>query len=390
VGGGRREAYRAPGVKDGWYERGGTGGGTRGGGEWRRHEERREYERREYREEEAEREDYRRESRGDEGDRGREVREFTWPDQPGKPKMRSHRPEEYDTWDREQWKRQRRPPNLIRPMWNPLTDFIPRDSAAFYAGTGGISVYPFKGMPALQISITLWVTTDTLQSAGTLVSYVAGPMEESFSLQESEMDARDLMIWIAGHGQRTGVEIADGYWHFIAVTWSSYDGATFLYVDGLLMFSTIMSKGLAIGDGGSLMFGQDQRIDNGWCCSTLPNRAFTGQLADVALWNKPLGLDDVRAQINNEQGRDITGLIMRLKFKEPKKSIRKRGVALWDKVVPDSSGFHHDAVRVGAPLPTLMHRKIEAWQPPPDVIAISSKNESDVADTKKKSKKSSG
>ena len=115
-----------------------------------------------------------------------------------------------------------------------------------------------------------------------------------------------------------GVEIADGYWHFIAVTWSSYDGATFLYVDGLLMFSTIMSKGLAIGDGGSFMLGQDQRIDNGWCCSTLPNRAFTGQLADVALWNKPLGLDDVRAQINNEEGRDITGLVMRLKFKEPK------------------------------------------------------------------------
>jgi len=37
------------------------------------------------------------------------------------------------------------------------------------------------------------------------------------------------------------------------------------------------------------------------------SRAFTGQLADVALWNKPLGLDDVRAQINNEQGRAITG-----------------------------------------------------------------------------------
>lgn len=36
-------------------------------------------------------------------------------------------------------------------------------------------------------------------------------------------------------------------------------------------------------------------------------RAFEGQLADIALWNKPLGLDDVRAQINNEQGRDVTG-----------------------------------------------------------------------------------
>ena len=30
-------------------------------------------------------------------------------------------------------------------------------------------------------------------------------------------------------------------------------------------------------------------------------------MADIALWNKPLGLDDVRAQINNEQGRDVTG-----------------------------------------------------------------------------------
>jgi len=72
--------------------------------------------------------------------------------------------------------------------------------------------------------------------------------------------------------QRTGVQIADGYWHFIAVTWSSYDGATFLYVDGMLMFSTIMAKGMAVGDGGSLILGQDQRIDHGWCCSTLPNR----------------------------------------------------------------------------------------------------------------------
>ena len=207
--------------------------------------------------------------------------------------------------------------------------------------------------------MTLWVTTDTLQSAGTLMSYVAGPVEESFTLQESEMDARDLMIWVGGHGQRTGVEIADGYWHFLAVTWSSYDGATFLYVDGMLMFSTILAKSLAIGDGGSLMFGQDQRLNNGWCCSTLPNRAFTGQLADIALWNKPLGLDDVRAQINNEHGLAITGLIMRLKFKEPKKAIRDRKVELWDKVLPDSSGMHHDAVLVGLPQPTLEHKKVD-------------------------------
>ena len=33
------------------------------------------------------------------------------------------------------------------------------------------------------------------------MSYVAGPTEESLTLQESEMDARDLMIWVAGHGQ---------------------------------------------------------------------------------------------------------------------------------------------------------------------------------------------
>lgn len=207
------------------------------------------------------------------------------------------------------------------------------------------------------------------------MSYVAGPTEESLTLQESEMDARDLMIWVAGHGQRTGVQIADGYWHFIAVTWSSYDGATFLYVDGMLMFSTIMAKGMAVGDGGSLILGQDQRIDHGWCCSTLPNRAFTGQLADVALWNKPLGLDDVRAQINNEQGRAITGLVMKLKFRAPSKAIRDRGIELWDKVVPDSSGYHHDAVRVGMPLPTLMHRRVVSWKPPADVVAVGSKNE---------------
>jgi hypothetical protein len=33
------------------------------------------------------------------------------------------------------------------------------------------------------------------------MSYVAGPTEESLTLQESEMEARDLMIWVAGHGQ---------------------------------------------------------------------------------------------------------------------------------------------------------------------------------------------
>ena len=147
---------------------------------------------------------------------------------------------------------------------------------------------PLKKFPPEQIFITLWVNTDSLQSAGTLVSYVAGPMEETFTLQESEMDARDLMVWIAGHDQRTGVQIADGNWHFTAVTWSSFDDATFLHVDSLLMFSTIMAKGIALGDGGWLMFGQDQRIDNGWCCSSLPNIAFTGQVANIVLWNKPL------------------------------------------------------------------------------------------------------
>ena len=310
-------------------------------------------------------------------DRDRNAREYEWPDESDQRSSghssRRHTPEDYDTWEREQWKRQRRPPNLIRPLWNPLNDFIPPDSVSFYAGTGAISVYPFKNMPALQISVTMWVTTDVLQSAGTLMSYVAGPVEESFTLQESEMDARDLMIWVGGHGQRTGVVIADGYWHFIAVTWSSYDGATFLYVDGMLMFSTIMAKGLAIADGGSLMFGQDQRIDNGWCCSTLPNRAFTGQMAEISLWNKPLGLDDIRAQIDNQKDRAITGVIMQLQFKEPQKAARDRKIELWDKLVPDSSGLHHDAVLVGLPLPTLRHQDAKAPEPPADAGTDSSK-----------------
>ena len=41
-------------------------------------------------------------------------------------------------------------------------------------------------------------------------------------------------------------------------THNPYPGAIFLYVDGLLMFSTIMAKGMAIGDGGFFKFvGQD-------------------------------------------------------------------------------------------------------------------------------------
>jgi hypothetical protein len=41
----------------------------------------------------------------------------------------------------------------------------------------------------------------------------------------------------------------------------------------------------------------------------------------------------------------MAGLLMRLKFKEPSQAIRERGVELWKEVVPDVSGYHHDAVR---------------------------------------------
>ena len=77
---------------------------------------------------------------------------------------------------------------------------------------------------------------------------------------------------------------------------------------------------------------------------------------------------------------------MRLKFKEQTKAIRDRGVALWRRFVPDLSGFHHAAVRVGIPLPTLMHREKGGQPlpendapPPPENAATSQNNHTDGA-----------
>lgn len=72
-------------------------------------------------------------------------------------------------------------------------------------------------------------------------------------------DYNGFVLYVSGNNVITDIQINDGQWHFICLSWSSEGGVYEIYVDGELRDTGFnLSPGSVIEGNGTLIVGQEQ------------------------------------------------------------------------------------------------------------------------------------
>lgn len=123
---------------------------------------------------------------------------------------------------------------------------------------------------------------------------IATPIDPSKLAKMVEMEelciTRPVDLEIAIKGQRckgdSPININDGRWHHIALTWQSRGGQLIMYVDGNVRLSkTGVLQDARLSTGGCIAFGQSQ---SSIAKDFKKGSAFQGQVAQVSIWKKIL------------------------------------------------------------------------------------------------------
>ncbi|EDO34151.1 predicted protein, partial [Nematostella vectensis] len=148
-----------------------------------------------------------------------------------------------------------------------------------------------KKIPDLTaFSVSLWVRSDDEQP-GTALSYSvenSGKLQDGLVLQ----DFGGLNLFINDEATYLGVDVLDGFWHHVAVTWSSASGTWKAYIDGRLVRSSSspFQIGQVIRGGGVMLVGQEQdELGGGFNAE----ESFVGDLSQVNVWSRVLSDNEI-------------------------------------------------------------------------------------------------
>lgn len=171
---------------------------------------------------------------------------------------------------------------------SPLAD--PSNISAHFASEEAyLQVNEIDGMPSAALTFEAWVKAAGGQE-GTIVSYAveAGTDIDDFAVRNPS----NLEVVISNVAVVTGVDIANGEWHHLVVTWTTTDGAVQVWVDGRLEFiDDEVAIGASIPDGGSLVLGAEQ--DGNSTIQTGGGAGFVGHIDEVAIYDRVLQSPDI-------------------------------------------------------------------------------------------------
>jgi hypothetical protein len=157
-----------------------------------------------------------------------------------------------------------------RSAYFPTTFFLPR-----------LQLNPVPpSFPSTAMTIEMHLKTSAINPAA-LVSYAVAGNSDEVRLN----DPSNLTISVGVGSVTTGLNLSDGLWHHLAVTWQSSDGAYAVYVDGTLARMGTVSPGHVITGNGVLVLAQDQdSLAGGFQAS----ESFLGWMDEVALFDTVL------------------------------------------------------------------------------------------------------
>lgn len=171
----------------------------------------------------------------------------------------------------------------VGPLPGPALSF---DGAQSYAIALGV---PFPS----DFTVSFWMRADEGED-GAMFSHFTGEF-----VQVVIHSPTNLKISLDPYGYyETGIDIADGFWHHIALT-DDPDGegpytSLILYVDGELRWQSEPEVVPPWSSSGSLALGQRQYCQGG-CFD--PNVAYGGDLDEVRLWNYPRTGEQILAEM---------------------------------------------------------------------------------------------
>lgn len=182
------------------------------------------------------------------------------------------------------------------------------DVNTFYTGADVLNDYPtFAGtqtshvimpaadLPVSAITVEFWVKTANANQAG-MFSYASATEFNEFTI----FNAANMQLLIGGTNQSSGISIANGEWRHIAATWQSSDGATRMYIDGVMVWSFTANAGETLDIGGIIILAQEQDAFGG---GFDPAQVLDGDMCEVRVW------DHVRTenQINDNANDALVG-----------------------------------------------------------------------------------
>ena len=137
------------------------------------------------------------------------------------------------------------------PVWSPGVN----GTAMEFDGVDDYVICNPFDMPQSEFTIALWVNTAETSYDGFFLSYAVEGEDNEILIGTDpnlhiEIDHPNILY--------TDIEVRDGYWHHVAITWRSSDGDIRVYIDGVEEASDTLSEGVEVLQGGSLVLGNEQ------------------------------------------------------------------------------------------------------------------------------------
>jgi hypothetical protein len=181
-------------------------------------------------------------------------------------------------------------------------------------GQGHVATTNGVELPQIALTVSMWIRTSDVQSAGMLISFVTNTTSNTPSAAEDDgtaaagghyhefgvYDQRALRVVVQDRvdgtwkvpAQETSVSTNDGEWNHLSITWTSYDGRVTVHKNGVQVFFTLnYRKGATLSPRGTIVIGRGA-LDAGMLAFA-PMSGFKGEMQNVRVYRRALNNDDV-------------------------------------------------------------------------------------------------
>ena len=181
--------------------------------------------------------------------------------------------------------------NITGATWNSTAGYDGKGAYDF-AGTDSSYVIKdnFVGFPTSFISVAFWIKSTG--SADGILAYATSSEYNEFTL----FDQDNIVVYIGGVQKTTGVDVNDGAWHHVVITWNDTDNSLKAYKNGAQAYSNTLTNA-AMDDGGCLVLAQEQDARCGGYDSA---QAMPGVLDDLLIFNQTISGDQVLLLYQNK------------------------------------------------------------------------------------------
>jgi hypothetical protein len=166
-----------------------------------------------------------------------------------------------------------------------------------------VSCQGVQDFPQKEFTIECWINSSATKSE-TLMNYSAGGQPTYILLGIQNITNLEFYINMMESGP-TGINVADGKWHLLSVTWTSFNGNLNVYLDGVRQNTApiIVAPNGNIESNGTLLLGQSSYTP----AQPPPADALAADLADYRLWNRArtayfIKLDSTRTLMGSDVG----------------------------------------------------------------------------------------